>query len=162
MNAPMVIGSNITFAIEKLADCWNEALPLFERHKDELASYAELELDVDEEAYRQAEAVGCFVAFTVRAGRELVGYAAIWAHRCPHYIKEIWAHSDTIIIMPEYRNLGLGDLLREYVEENMRTRGARVMQWSVRADHVQGRALGVVLTHAGYKRNSITYSKRFD
>lgn len=153
---------SIEFAIEQFDQCWDEAQPLFVRHKEELASWGASELAPDVEFYRRANAMDMVVFFTVRDCRKLIGYAAYAVRCCPHYVKEIWATSDTIIIMPEYRNEGLGDRFYEFIREECRKRGAKVVQTSVRADNVQGRALGMVLTHQGCKRMAITYAERLD
>lgn len=158
----MNVVSNIVFAVEKIDDAWAEAQELFVQHKKELGSWEQSELAVDYPLYKAAESSGHFLAFTVREDGKLIGYAAIWLRACAHYVNETWGHSDTIFVRSENRNEGLGDALVDFVESNLHDRGVKAVQWSVRADHPQGRALGMILTRRGAKRLSITYGTRFD
>lgn len=152
---------DIKFNIESFDQCYAEGKELFPRHKEELGSFKESILEPDEDLHRLSNEKGLLYFFTVRDEGKLIGYAAYWLHRNTHYISEKWAQSDTIIVMPEYRNMGVGDQFYDYIEEQCKKLGAKVIQTTVRADHIQGRALGMLLTRHGCARLNVGYAKRF-
>jgi GNAT superfamily N-acetyltransferase len=151
---------SVKFAVELFDSWWHEAEPLFKRHKAELASLQESELAINMGFYKRANELGMTMFFTARDDGRLVGYAIYHVQPNLHYMKEVWASSDTIIIMPEYRRQGLGDPFYEFIRERIRDLSAMVIQTSVRADHPEGRALGMLLVRHGCARLNIGYAER--
>ena len=147
-----------TFAVEKYADVIDEAMPLIEKHYDELASYKDISLRLRHKMYLVAEILGEFALFTVRdAEHGLIGYATFFLREPMHYEGSLWAFCDVIWIHPGYRKSGLGRQLIQFYEAELTKRGVTVVNVGEKIAHP---ALGLLLKSEEYSPKEVHYQKR--
>jgi hypothetical protein len=155
----------VLFQREPFDSFFAEALPLLERHKLEIAHYADIPLDVDTEKYRMTESSGLLRVFTARLNRgpseplTLIGYAAFFVGPNPHYRTSLQAVQDVLYLAPEQRQGRLGLDLVRFTERELRREGVQVVYHHVKLAHP---ALGVLLAKDGYDPIEQLYAKRLD
>jgi GNAT superfamily N-acetyltransferase len=147
----------ITVQEEKFSDVYEEAKPLLEEHWGEIATYSDIKLDVDFDAYKLAEEAGFLRVFTVRSGTELVGYLAAFIRSHVHYKQSLQSFVDVVFLKPEYRNAGVGKTLIEFTDKELREEGVQVNYHHVKLRHP---ALGKLLEYMGYEAIETTYARR--
>lgn len=112
----------IEFKVEKLNDVRNELELLTKHHWMEIVDNPdEMELDIDWEAYEQAEKVGILLIITARAYGKLIGYVVHFIHKLPHYKWCIAAKDDAYYLSPIYRSSNVGLKLFNFVEEHLKS-----------------------------------------
>ena len=92
----------ITYQVETLAATRDEALPLLDRHYDEIAQFKGVQkLDPDWETYDALEKTGKLWVMTVRDRGIMVGYIVMVISRALHYRNLIMATEDIHFLLPE-------------------------------------------------------------
>lgn len=125
------------FQRERVMDTIDEALPLLDRHWEEIAWTKDLSgVDIDRGLYQVLEERGNLVLVTARTlAGDLVGYAVYFVKMHPHYRSVKWAVSDIYWVAPEHRGRALGLKLFQRIEEELQADGVRVMHTTGKTAH---------------------------
>lgn len=159
MNDLTLVTTSVVFAVEPLANVYDEASTLTPLHWDEIAPYKDLLfLNPDMELYRASEKAGRLLVITARAGAELVGYLLLQVHRHPHYKHVLCATEDMKYLRPEYRRGMTGARLIRFAEAEAKKRGCRLMTQRSKAKSGHG----ALYRRLGYELMDETYTKRLD
>lgn len=95
--------SPLLFAVERLADCWDDFIKLAQSHWEETQLHPRGKpLNPDKNRYLKAEADGWFIFCTARDGRKLVGHLGFYLTPSMH-TQSLTATEDYWFILPEYR-----------------------------------------------------------
>lgn len=160
------------FQRERCYDWGLEALPLFERHRQEIAHYQDIPLDVDLDGYAAAEQAGQLRCFTARLSGMLVGYAVFLVGPNLHYRASLQARQDVLFVLPEHRNQGVGLELIRWSERALKAEGVQVLYQHIKAGGPvrmqvaaalkDTRHLGALLQSLDYELIDLIYGKRLD
>ncbi len=143
------------FARELLDTCFEEALPLFTPHYEEISwDKRHIPLDINFRAYLLMEQKGHIVNFTARENGVLVGYT-IWLVDYPmEYSTTLHAIANTVYMDPAWRD-GSGIRLLQFAESELRDAGVRVMSLNIRRINDWGKIAGAL----GYEATDTVYRK---
>lgn len=151
----------VEFARETLFDVIEDVEPLLEQHYRELAKHQDrVKLNPDWHRYRDLEQNGAFLVFTVRRGRELVGYAGFFASRHPHYADLMLVSNDVLFLVPTLRGGTAGVRFIRFCEDQLRAIYAQqqcALTWHAK----EGTTLAAVLPRMNYGVQDIVFSKLF-
>lgn len=162
-----------------------EALPLLQAHWSEVAHFQDIPLDVDEEAYLNADALGMLRCYTVRRETDvrrgplpstallqegiydqratwsieqrLVGYALYFVRPNLHYKTSVQASQDVIYLDPSVRG-GTGYRFITWCDDQLRAEGVVAAYQHSKAAH----DFGKLLQRQGYELVDLIYAKRLD
>lgn len=150
-------GEEITFQREKLQDIFDEMLPLFERHWEEITFYKDIKLDVNTEAYYEMEDSGRLRIYTAREkDGKLIGYGAYMMRQNIHYKSSYQALQDVLFIDKEKRGFGGKFIL--WCDNQLKKEGVQVVYQHIKASHNWGK----MAERLGYELQDLIYSKRLD
>lgn len=131
--------------------------PLIEANWAETGGYADLELNVDWDTYRQLDDLGVFYCFVMYDGTDPIGYSFyIAAPSHPHDRTKRFAVQDTFYVTPEQRARGAGLSLLAYVEAFLMKEGIDVITQAAKP----GSSFNKVLERKGYEHTENMYLKR--
>ena len=134
-----------------------EVKPLLEEHWAEIASYPDIPLSPDYEAYLKLQELGSIKSFSLRDQDEkLIGYSVYFIRFSHHYNKTLYAASDIIFITKERR--GYGGLFIKYCDEELKKFGVVVCQYHIKAKFDWGKGL----EHMGYELQDKIFAKRLN
>lgn len=151
---------DVTLQRESLAVLWDELMPLFVRHYDEISANKDIPLEPDVDGYRYAEENGALRLFVARSEGRPIGYAMYFVRRNLHYRSSLQALEDIIFMVPECRGTGLGIELVNYADEQLKAEGVQVVYHHAKIAHPQ---LGNMLVkRCGYRPIETLYMKRLD
>jgi GNAT superfamily N-acetyltransferase len=146
----------ITYKCENVSEIWEEALPLFEHHWEEVEDYAINEHPTPKvESYANLEEKGLFKAMIARNNGKLVGYCFFYLYNHMHYPHKIYALNDVLFLLPEYRRTNAGINLMKEAEKMVVDAGAVSILWAVR----DFRDFSPVLKRMGYHKQETVYFK---
>ena len=141
----------------------HEALPLLRAHKDEIAHYQDIPLDVAEEKYLAMDLAGTLRVFTARVDdatasldNKLVGYAVFFVAPNLHYRGSLQASQDILYMDPAHRGRGL--VFINWCDEQLRQEGVQAVYQHLKVEHDFGRAL----ERLGYVFVDKIYARRLD
>lgn len=149
---------------EPFALFYKEALPLLEKHKEEIAHFKDIPLEVDVDNYLDSEKRGALRVYTARLDRgpadpmTLIGYALFIVGTNPHYKSSLQALQDVLYVDPDQRRGATGLALINFCEHELQREGVQVIYHHVKLAHP---ALGVILNHRGYEEIERVWVKRF-
>jgi len=145
----------MNFARETLDQCFEDALPLFRPHYEEVSwDKGHIPLEINFKAYLQIEQLGHLVCFTARENGVLVGYT-MWLVDYPlEYASTQHAIANTVYMDPAHRN-GSGIRLLQFAESELRDMGVRVLSLDVKRINDWGRIAGSL----GYEATDTKYQK---
>lgn len=147
----------ISFAVEPFAAAYEELQPILIRHYHEIALHHDrLPLAPDAAHYERLDQTGGLVVVVARKNGVPIGYVAAIIGNRLHNATVLGALVDTIWIAPEHRNLGVGTALFDFLEDELRRRGAVTLQCHSKVAHP---ALGALLDMRGYERIEIVHSR---
>ena len=149
----------ITYQREKSHDLWEESMPLFERHWEEIAVFKDIPLSPSKDAYNTLEDVGMLRCYTARDDGRLIGYAVFVITKHLHYSQNVFAMQDVVFVLPESRMGRTGLKLLDFSEEQLKTDKVTLVQHHMKNAHP---ALGVLLKHKGYSPSETLWTKRLD
>lgn len=131
------------FAREPLAAMLEDGLEaLLRAHWSEVAHDKDvIELDPDWPEYFALEQAGKFVGFSLRRGKNLIGYAGYIVVRSLHYKAHAFAMNDVIYLKPEERGVD-GVALILNAERALKTLGATKVFYHAKVDAVLGSPSG--------------------
>jgi hypothetical protein len=148
---------------ETLDGFYGEALPLLEKHRQELAQFPDIPLQVNLDHYRSQEKAGVLRIFTARLNRgpadakTLIGYAVFVVFPNPHYSSSLQAVQDVLYIDPEQRKGATGLGLVNFSEQQLQAEHVQVIYHHVKTAHP---ILGSILKHKGYAEVETVWAKR--
>lgn len=136
---------------------WKEIRPLLQRHWSEVALcdvYGPV--DIDENAYRSAEAANMLRVYTAR--REdgiLTGYAVYFVMPNFHYRTKLVAEADVFFLVPEERRGLAGLRLLRFADQELRKEGVNVIVQKVKVAH----DCGALFKRLGYSHAENVWMK---
>jgi len=144
------------FATELFKNTYKEAMPLTEKHREEINLFNE-ELDVFTEAYLQADENNSSRVFTIRDENEkMLGYSIFFLYNPTHHKTSVHARQDVLYIEKEHRGAGLGKGFIQYCERQLKEAGAIVIQQCVPKLNDWSK----LLKHMGYSELETVYMRR--
>jgi GNAT superfamily N-acetyltransferase len=149
----------LTFQRERLIDLWDEVLPLLVEHKEEIAHYPDLALDVDYVTYEAQDAGGVMRAYTARLNGALVGYSAFFVRHNLHYKASLQAINDVLFVQAAHRHGRVGLQLIRFCEAELQREGVQVVFQHLKAASTQTCAL---FDRLGYETIDVIKGKRLD
>lgn len=135
-----------------------EAAPLLELHKAELAHYPDIQLEVDVKAYAALQAAGQLRCYTARDCGRLVGYALFFVRPNHHYRGSLQAWQDVLYLHQDYRRGRVGITLIRVAETRLRAEGVQVVYHHAKRTNKTGELLGCM----GYELVDEIWAKRLD
>jgi L-amino acid N-acyltransferase YncA len=150
--------AEIVFAIEPIAQCWEEFVELAKLHWAETQQYRhDQPLAPSLERYGQVEAMGGYTHFTARVDGKLVGYGGIYIVPSMH-TQVLICVEDTWYLHPDYRKGRNAIRFFRVMEDYCRFRGVREVSLTAPAHTKTGR----IVEYLGYKEVAKQYSKRLE
>jgi len=151
----------LCFQRERADDLWGEILPLLHEHKNEIAFYDDIDLNVDQVFYYTAELSGLLRCYTARLPPlgVLIGYAIFFVKRSPHYRDSLQASQDVLFVTKPHRHGRVGLQLIQYSEEQLRAEGVQVIFQHLKVSTPETIALFHKL---GYEDIDLIVGKRLD
>lgn len=144
-----------SFQLEKVADIYDEAMPLVEAHWNEIAHYKDIPLEPDKDMYFKLEEVGVVRAFTARDELGvLVGYAVFFVKSNMHYKSSVQATQDILYINKKHR--GFGRKFIDWCDEQLRKEDIEVVYQHTKKDH----NFGPMLETLNYQLVDLIYARR--
>ena len=144
------------YALESVASVTDEIKPLIAAHYDEIATYKDIPLRPNWDAYHRAEVAGILRIYTARFMDRLVGYSIFLVTPALHYETSVQANEDVLFILPEYRKGRVGMNLIRYADESLEREGVQVLRRHVKARH----DFGPLLERMGYQLEDYMFSRR--
>jgi hypothetical protein len=146
------------FQRETLFDVVEEVQPLLEEHYRELAKNQHVvKLKPDWDRYATLERDGGFVVWTVRDDTgALLGYAAFFVARHPHYMDLTLVNNDVLFLDKAHRTGRTGVRFIRYCEQEIAEQFAGAcIAWHAK----EGTALSTMLGRMGYGVQDIIFAK---
>jgi len=158
------ITEKYAIGLEKVAQMEDELRELHAEHYAETETlYLDAEFDPDYARYKNSEAAGQFVVFTVRDisnwHRDMVGYLQYYVFRDMHSKGMYTAREDAFFLTKDHRGGGLAPKLLSYAEHCLKQLGCRYVGMSSKAP-VGGPDIGNFLERNGYRPVALYYSKQ--
>lgn len=145
------------FQRERIADVYEEALPLLTAHWKEIAHYQDIILNPDIETYVKMDDAGMLRAFTARdLNGILIGYAVFFVRANMHYKDSLQASQDILYIDKNKRGTGGRFIL--WCDEQLKAEGVQVVYHHSKVAH----NFGPLLERFGYKLVDYIYGRRLD
>lgn len=129
----------IVFGWERIADAFDEALPLMQRHNAEVNGQEPFEPDVDR--YMNLESVGVLKCATLRRKGRLIGYASICIAPMIHHRSQALAVIDSLWIERSERRGLLGYNFILWLVAQLSIAGISKVDFSVAHGNVRLQAL---------------------
>src|SRR6266540_4274531 len=145
----------VTFQQERAQDCFAEVKPLLEAHWQEVAPWPDLPLDPDWDLYRTVEDAGWLLAYTVRMGADLAGYAVYFVRPDVHSKGGVSATQDLLFLVPDLR-VRFGARFIAWCDEQLRKAGVQIVYQGVTPRH----DFGPLLERLGYERFRTVWIRR--
>lgn len=131
----------ISFQVEPLRDCWDQAQALRELHFEEVGQGKLFgwELDPDLARFQRIENEGLLHITTARANGELVGYHVATIERLLHYKTILAAKGSSYFLHKDFRTGRTPVRLFEKVERTLLARGVKVLYDGFKLSHGHGK-----------------------
>lgn len=146
----------IEYGVVNLFDVWNEMVPMWAVHYEELAMYKDIPLKPDRSAYERMQAAGILRTYVVRVEGKLAAYFIAMLIPSPHYSVAVGIE-DLIYVLPEHRSKGIGGDLVDFGESCLKAEGAIVVTHHVKVAHP---SLFYMLKAKGYEPMDWVMTKR--
>lgn len=144
----------ITFQREQAHACFEEAIPLLNLYRQEIAYYADYDLDPEFAKYAELEKAGIVRAYTAREDGVLIGFALFFFNSHLHFKTKIFAIHDLLYIIPEKR--GFGHKFIKWCEKELIRDGADVIYFFVNGNF----NYSPILRRCGYTHADDLYTRR--
>lgn len=146
----------IVYRQESLATCKEDALPLLEKHWEEIAlNKDKIKLNPDWDAYSDLEDADVLRVFTARDGDKLVGYFVTFVKEHIHYKDHLFAYNDILFLSANYRKGFVGPKLMKFAEKCLKEDGVAVLVVNTKLH----KPFDMLLKWLGYKHIENLYSK---
>jgi len=145
----------VIFAIESIADCWDEVMVNAEAHWHETEQFQNGEdLNPDKSRYVQYEEAGIYIQFTARDEGRLVGNCGMYVMPSMH-TQQIIATEDTWFLLPEYRKGRNAIKFYNFVEDKRKEMDVVDINMTAKPANNASR----VMEYLGYTMTAYQYSK---
>lgn len=145
----------MSFAVEKVADVWDEAAPLLAANHIEAGALTQRDFNLDRQFYEGLDKAGCLLTYTARENGTLVGYTAMTVLKShPHYKGTSWASQDVLYIDPSHR----GPMVVRFLKDQDADLKSRGMDFSYR-HNTFAKPYTRLLLHLGYRAQEVRYFK---
>jgi len=141
----------VTFQRERIADAWDEALPLMLANHDETGALPGCDFAPDREKFEKIDELGMIRAFTARINGVLVGYAVFIVSPHLHYRDLVWGVQDVVFVLPAHRGRAAIRFLR-WQDEELAGEGVDLVYRHVEIKHDYSRTLLRMDYHAEEQR----------
>ena len=148
---------DINYSREYLSNVLAAAYPILEKQKNELAPYDDLTLKPDISGYITLEENGGLRIYTVRIDDKLVGYSVFILCHNMHYKYLKQAVNDIFYIDKQARGDGLGRMLIQYSEDQLKQEDINIIIYHVKEANPY---LGEIAEAEGYPKLESIYQKR--
>jgi hypothetical protein len=146
----------ITYQQESLATCKDDAIPLLERHWEEIALNKDLiKLNPDWDAYADLEEAGILKIFTARSEKKLIGYFVVLVKHHIHYKDHLFAYNDILFVDQDFRKGFTSPRLIKFSQKCLKEDGVAVMVVNTK----RHKPFDTLLVWLGYKHIENIYSK---
>lgn len=146
----------ITYQQESLATCKEDAIPLLERHWEEIALNKDMiKLNPDWDAYADLEEAGILKIFTARSDEKLVGYFVVLVKHHIHYKDHLFAYNDILFVDQGFRKGFTSARLIKFSQKCLKEDGVVVMVVNTK----RHKPFDNLLVWLGYKHIENIYSK---
>lgn len=152
---------SVTYNIEPLSGCWSEIEAIGRAHWQETMEYyrGKQPYAPSYDRYNSYDKAGWLITFTARNSEtgQMVGYSLMYLVPSMH-TQTMIATEDTIFLLPEYRRGRNGLRFHQFIEAELRERGAREIVVTAKP----GSAACRLLEHIGFSVINHQYSKHLD
>lgn len=152
---------SVTYDIEPLSGCWPEIEAIGRAHWQETMEYyrGKQPYAPSYDRYNSYDKAGWLITFTARDSEtgQMVGYSLMYLVPSMH-TQTMIATEDTIFLLPEYRRGRNGLRFHQFIESELRERGAREIVVTAKP----GSAACRLLEHIGFSVINHQYSKHLD
>ena len=146
----------ITYQVEDWHDVKDEALPLLQRHWEEVAAdKAEIPMAIDYASYDALAASGVLHILVARKDGEMIGYYCAVVRSHLHYVTTLFAFTDIFFIAPEHRKGMAGVRLFTEMEKSLKARGVKKFFGATKP----WLDVGPIFERLGYTKHEVVYSK---
>jgi len=143
---------------ESIAQTWDEAFPLLEKHWAEIAHYKDIPFEPSKEVYLELDSKGLLKVYIARTDEgQIIGYAVYVLRYHPHYKSSLQAVQDVLYVDPAHRG-GVGRQLIRECDARLKALGVQVVYHHMKASH----NFGPLLERMGYELQDLIYCKRLD
>lgn len=149
----------VRYERERAHELWAEIPTLLHAQYAELATYRDIPLDPDVEAYCRLEDQGLLRCYTARIGSQLIGYAVFLVGPSLHYRGSVQARADVVYVAPAHRHTRVGFKLLVHADMALREEGVQVVCHHVKLSHPE---LGHLLLAIGYQPIETMFARRLD
>ncbi len=149
----------LVLAREEFVTCFEEALPLLQKHWQEITAFHDIPLNPNVDRYIEFDDNGQLRIYTARIDGALVGYAVFFLAFNTHYRDSLQAVQDIVYVDPDKRQSTVGLRLLRFADAMLREEGVQLISHHVKLAHP---ALGVILERMGYVPIETIYAKRMD
>ena len=150
----------VTFRREPISALWVELWPLLVAHWEEIATWPDIRLDPDTDAYEAMDTAGMLRTYTARDEQQgtLVGYASYVVRTHLHYQQSKQAVQDVLFLRADYRHGKTGQRFLEHADAALAAEGVQVVYQHVKTAH----NFGPLLERIGYEHVENVYAKRLN
>jgi GNAT superfamily N-acetyltransferase len=152
---------SVTYDVEPLSVCWPEIEAIGRAHWQETMEYyrGKQPYAPSYDRYNSYDKAGWLITFTARDSEtgQMVGYSLMYLVPSMH-TQTMIATEDTIFLLPEYRRGRNGLRFHQFIEAELRERGAREIVVTAKP----GSAACRLLEHIGFSVINHQYSKHLD
>lgn len=141
------------FAVERIEDCWFEALPLIYSNQRETGTFPTERFNPPRDLYVNADRAGKLALYTMRDAGKLVGYQVFALELHPRYRATGLGIQDVAFVDPEHRGPVVLDFFK-FADMDLEHRGLKPMRHSAERKDISS-----LLTHLGYHRVETTWIK---
>lgn len=144
----------VVFALETLAEAWNDAETLLFANHAESGMLPQAEFAPDKERYFEIEKTGMFRVFTARDAGRLVGYSVVFVSTHLHYRNTKFASPDVLFVHPDYRGSAAVRFIL-WSDQQLRAEGVQYIYRHISHKRDYSRTLqrmGYELVELGYGR----------
>ena len=151
-------GISMQFTEVSFGEVYEDLLPMFEDHYQEIARYKDIPLDPDVDRYlmiEENEGLKMYVMFDSQGPQ---GYALFFVSPHIHYKGSLQAMQDVLYIQSKHRKTGIGSQFISYCDDELRKYGVQIVHQHSKA----AKDFGSSLVKLGYEHVENIYSKRLD
>lgn len=146
---------SLVFAVETVAACWEEILPLAQAHHEGAKGYRRSQPFAPSRArYHAYNESGMFRLCTARDAGRLVGYFTFYVTHSMHS-QWLMAVEDTFYLHPDVRQGRNAIRFMRYIEDQCRQQGVQELLFSCEV----GNPMGKILVYLDYQPVIVQHSK---
>lgn len=93
----------MTFGRERIADAWDEALPLLRENVEETGALPPEEFNPNRELLERFDGEGLLHTYVARVDGRIAGYAVMSVSPHLHFSATVWAIQEVLYVHPDHR-----------------------------------------------------------